>query len=381
MEKLAERGFTLLEQQVFPTPYNARLIAAMVAFGPPGTTADDIVEALADCAEVKQVLPIFLKDFPTIKSGKYSVMLKPRGEGLPEEVLPAYITLHRHRASLFYAGRIPSCPYCNSATHLGRGCPHKGQKKCFHCNEFGHFRAQCPNIIQPDNVENTPSGEASAGPTSKNNTNIVAVAKDSTPVENSAELFTPPPASDNATTADHDSSQDSDQAGSTSSTHEESPERLCSRSFKQSCQANKPRRTKAKNITLFFFFSVFKTFHIASLNVRGLKNLSKRDAIFGVLRPFDIIFIQETHSTALDEIIYSREWRGASYWSHCDSRSAGTAIVFSNKFQPTISQIVRDDNGRYIIVIIESVDNIPYVLCNLYAPSGGMHKSLRKEFF
>ena len=58
-EKLAERGFTLLEQQVFPTPYNARLIAAMVAFGPPGTTADDIVEALADCAEVKQVLPIF----------------------------------------------------------------------------------------------------------------------------------------------------------------------------------------------------------------------------------------------------------------------------------------------------------------------------------
>lgn len=75
-EKLAERGFTLLEQ-VFPTPYNARLIAATVAFAPPRTTADDIVEALADCAEVKQVLPIFLKDFPTIKSGKYRVMLKP----------------------------------------------------------------------------------------------------------------------------------------------------------------------------------------------------------------------------------------------------------------------------------------------------------------
>ena len=52
---------------------------------------------------------------------------------------------------------------------------------------------------------------------------------------------------------------------------------------------------------------------------------------------------------------------------HCDSRSAGTAILFSDKFQPTISQIVCDDNGRYIIVIIESVDNIPYVLCNLYA--------------
>ena len=99
------------------------------------------------------------------------------------------------------------------------------------------------------------------------------------------------------------------------------------------------------------------------------------------MRPFDIIFLQETHSPALDEIIYSREWRGACYWSHCDSRSAGTAILFSDKFQPTISQIVCHDNGRYIIVIIESVDNIPYALCNLYAPSGGTHKSLSKEFF
>ena len=120
-EKLAERGFTLLEQQVFPTPYNARLIAAMVAFGPPGT-ADDIVEALADCAEVKQVLPIFLKDFPTIKSGKYSVMLKPRGEGPPEEVLPAYITLHGHRALLFYPGvRIATQPLTLEEIALTKG--------------------------------------------------------------------------------------------------------------------------------------------------------------------------------------------------------------------------------------------------------------------
>ena len=43
-------------------------------------------------------------------------------------------------------------------------------------------------------------------------------------VENSAELFTPPPASDKTTTEGHDSSQDSDPSGSASSTHDESPD-------------------------------------------------------------------------------------------------------------------------------------------------------------
>ena len=47
----------------------------------------------------------------------------------PQEVLPSYITLYERRASLFYAGRIPRCPYSNSATHLERDCPQKGQKK------------------------------------------------------------------------------------------------------------------------------------------------------------------------------------------------------------------------------------------------------------
>lgn len=118
----------MLKQKVFPTPYNACLIAATVTFALPRTTSDDILEALADCAEVKQVLPIFLKEFPSIKSAKFRVMLKPQGEGPPEEVLPSYITLYERRASLFYAGRIPRSPYCNSATHLGRG-PQKGPKK------------------------------------------------------------------------------------------------------------------------------------------------------------------------------------------------------------------------------------------------------------
>lgn len=202
------------------------------------TTPDDILEVLADCAEVKQVLPTFLKDFWTIKPGKYRVMLKPRGEGPPEEVLPSYITLHGRRASQFHAGRIPRCLYCNSATPCKRSSSQR-TKKCFHCDEFSHICTECPNIIQPDNDENSPSSEASADHNSKNN--ITAIAEDSTLVENSAELFTPLPASANTTTEGHDSSQDSDTSGSPSSTHDESPE--CSRSCSPLNQAEMRKKT------------------------------------------------------------------------------------------------------------------------------------------
>lgn len=96
-------------------------------------------------------------------------------------------------------------------------------KKHFQCDQFSHVRAECSNIIQPNNDENSPGSEASTDHNSENN-NITTVAEDSTLVENSAELFTQPSVSDKTTTEGHDSSQDSDPSGSTSSTHDQSPD-------------------------------------------------------------------------------------------------------------------------------------------------------------
>lgn len=99
------------------------------------------------------------------------------------------------------------------------------------------------------------------------------------------------------------------------------------------------------------------------------------------MRPFDIVYLQETHSTPRDEIIFSSEWRGINYWNHCDSRTAGTAILFSENFVPTTSQVIRDVSGRMLTVVIESDDQTSYVLSNVYAPAGGTNKTARKEFF
>ena len=130
-ERLAEKGFTLLNKHVSPVLYNKRLITATVAFAPPGTTPTDIQAVLQEYVQVKQIHPIFLHDFPSIKSGKSRVVLQLNGEGTPEEVLPSFITLHGRHKSLFFSGRISCCPYCNSANHLRRDCPHKGQPLFF----------------------------------------------------------------------------------------------------------------------------------------------------------------------------------------------------------------------------------------------------------
>ena len=153
-ERLAEKGFTLLNEHISPVLYNKRLITATVAFAPPGTTPTDIQAVLQEYAQVKQIHPIFLRDFPSIKSGKFRVVLQLNGEGTPEEVLPSFITLHGRRASLFFSGRISRCPYCNSADHLGRDCPHKGQPRCFSCNVLGHVRANCPDLAAQSTATN-----------------------------------------------------------------------------------------------------------------------------------------------------------------------------------------------------------------------------------
>ncbi|KAJ7360262.1 hypothetical protein OS493_016892 [Desmophyllum pertusum] len=60
-EQIAEKGFLLMEERVMPLAYRVRLVTATVAFVPPGTTRQDVEDALGRYAEVKQVLHIYMQ--------------------------------------------------------------------------------------------------------------------------------------------------------------------------------------------------------------------------------------------------------------------------------------------------------------------------------
>ena len=51
---------------------------------------------------------------------------------------------------------------------------------------------------------------------------------------------------------------------------------------------------------------------IASLNVNGLNNIKKRKSIFNEFKTkkYDVIFLQETHSTNKTEKLWELEWGG-----------------------------------------------------------------------
>ena len=74
---------------------------------------------------------------------------------------------------------------------------------------------------------------------------------------------------------------------------------------------------------------------IVSMNVRGLQDNKKHKEIFVYCKnlDFDIIFMQETHSTPDMQHIWESEWGGKILCAHGDSTACGTAILLNPKIQ------------------------------------------------
>lgn len=94
---------------------------------------------------------------------------------------------------------------------------------------------------------------------------------------------------------------------------------------------------------VFLYILFIIDFKFATLNLNGARDIRKRNQFFQLmkLKGIDVAFAQETHSNALNEVDWKREWDGLVILSHKTSISAGIGVFFANTFLP-ISYVVEE---------------------------------------
>jgi len=111
-------------------------------------------------------------------------------------------------------------------------------------------------------------------------------------------------------------------------------------------------------------------FSVTTLNVRGFNKISKRRQIFRWLhqqKP-DVIFLQETYSSAENIKIWENEWVGKTFFSHGSTHGRGVMILFKPKIDVKIENSITDKNGRFLVEPI--FDETKYIFfLNVYAPN------------
>ena len=117
---------------------------------------------------------------------------------------------------------------------------------------------------------------------------------------------------------------------------------------------------------------------IVSFNARGIRDRKKRRAIFRhmhVKYPRAVIVIQESHSTAQSEKIWTMEWGGTAFFSHGTELARGTCVLVPKGFPGDVALIHSDLEGRMIALMV-SLNGINVNLVGIHAPtqSNGRHQ-------
>lgn len=109
---------------------------------------------------------------------------------------------------------------------------------------------------------------------------------------------------------------------------------------------------------------------IASINVRGLGDKTKRREMFNWLRSknMSVYFIQEAHCTKENINDWRAEWGYQALFSCCSTKKAGVAILFNNNFCFQITATHVDPEGRFLICDL-STSGKCFTLVNIYAPN------------
>lgn len=114
---------------------------------------------------------------------------------------------------------------------------------------------------------------------------------------------------------------------------------------------------------------------LASINVNGLRSqiingIPKRRKIFTWLKKLeiDVILLQETHSSFLDEKVWVQEWSGLGVFSHGENNSRGVGILIKPASGATISKVYTDENGRFIVLQLD-YNGSCITIGNFYGPN------------
>ena len=105
---------------------------------------------------------------------------------------------------------------------------------------------------------------------------------------------------------------------------------------------------------------------IVSLNARGLRNITKRKALFLFVKQLntDLSFCQESHSTSSDVNFWRTQWGNELWFSHCSERSAGV-LTMKQRYNGDILHTDTDLKGHYICQVI-SYNKIVLIIFNVY---------------
>ena len=102
--------------------------------------------------------------------------------------------------------------------------------------------------------------------------------------------------------------------------------------------------------------------NFVSLNVRGMRDPTKRTKMFNYLKKYKgIILLQETHTQPGDEGVWENFWGKQIYLNHGTNQARGVAVIINKIEDVNVSKQDRDNQGRMILLDIEINEN-PYTI-------------------
>jgi exonuclease III len=109
---------------------------------------------------------------------------------------------------------------------------------------------------------------------------------------------------------------------------------------------------------------------IMSMNCRGLGDTKKRTDVLNFLskKEFSIYCLQDTHWNKKLELKIEEEWNGKCFFSHKNTQSRGTAILFNNNLDFEVHECKSDQEGNWVILDI-TIEDYRFTFITIYGPN------------